>query len=242
MNLKGKHALVTGAGKRVGRKIAEALVESGCHLTAHGHHSKKEVEALVTWARSRGVKSTSIFADIKDPKEVQSSVALSVKEIGPVQILINSASIFFAATVDKTTSDDWDKLFDTNLKGQFFFAQAMARHLGEKKGVIVNIGDVNGVRSFMNYAGYSASKAGLIHLTRGLAKELAPTIRVNSLSPGWVLTPENTPSEQVERNMERTLLKRIGTPEDVVSGIKFLVENDYVTGFNLVVDGGRAIL
>lgn len=241
MKLKGKHVLVTGAARRVGREIAETLIGQGANLSAHYHHSREAVEKLLTWGRSQGVRTVAVQADLKQSKEIEAAVAEAVEELGPVDILINSASIFHPTPALTCTDSEWDEMLDSNLKGQFFFAQQAARSMTGREGVIINIADVHASKPIAKYTPYAASKAGLVMMTRNLAKEWAPNIRVNSISPGAVLLPETYTLEQAQKSIDRSLLKRVGTPTDIAQAVLFLVENNYVTGFDLKVDGGRSI-
>ena len=166
---------------------------------------------------------------------------MASKTNGPVDILVNSASDFFSTPALTCTEEEWDSLLDLNLKGQFFLAQACAKTMSDRAGVIVNLIDVYAERSSRNFAAYSASKGGLLTLTRALAKEWAPLIRVNGVSPGSVLFPAHYKEEQKQKAIDRSLLKRAGCPQDITDAILFLISNNYITGINLCVDGGRSI-
>lgn len=245
MQLAGRHVLITGAGKRVARRIAEVLLapEHGdaVKLSAHYFRSADAVKELVTWGKTHGREVHAITADLRDVGQLRAAARDAVQRFGPVDVLVNSASDFFPTPALEATEEDWDRLLDVNLKGQFFLAQAVAERMREKGGVIVNIADVNGERAMRNYAPYTASKGGLLTLTRSLAKEWGPKIRVNAVSPGPVLLPESYTEAQRQRSIDRTLLKRLGSPDDIAQACLFLIENDYVTGFDLKVDGGRSL-
>jgi pteridine reductase len=238
----GKHVLVTGAARRVGRVIAEHLLQRGVNLSAHFHHSQPDVENLLAHAKRTGARAVAVRADLKQPREIQAAVTKCAAQLGPIDILINSASIFHPSPALECSEAEWDEMLDANLKGQFFFAQAAARTMVNRSGVIINIADVHASKPIRNYTPYASSKAGLIMMTRNLAREWAPLIRVNSISPGPVLLPETYTEAQKERSIERTLLKRLGSPEDIAQGTLFLIANDYITGFDLKVDGGRSLV
>lgn len=242
MLLAGKHAFVTGSGKRLGRHMAEILLLQGMNVSAHFYHSKEEVLELISWATQRGLgKVIPIQGDLTKSKEVQRLAEESLKQLGTVDLLIHSASDFFPTPLELASESDWSSLLDLNLKAPFFLTQQIApsmRHGGH----IVFIADVHGSRPISRYAPYCASKAGILSLTQSLAKELAPKIRVNSLSPGTLLLPDSSTEEDLKKASARTLLKRVGSPEDLSHGLLFLCRNEYVTGFDLIVDGGRALI
>ncbi len=241
MDLRRKHALVTGAGKRLGRAMAEELLKQGMNLSAHFFNSHKEIEELIEWAKINNYgQVVPIQADLTHPEELSYLHITSHKELGPVDLLINSASHFFPSPLPNTTVADWDSLFDLNLKAPFFLTQLCASSMPQGSQVIF-IADVHATQALKNYGPYCASKAGLISLCKSLAKELAPEIRVNCISPGTLLPPDNATPDQIQRARERSLLKRVGTPNDLVKGLMFLLKNPYITGFDLVIDGGRSL-
>ncbi len=242
MELAAKHVLITGAAKRIGRHIAEALLKKGARLSAHYHHSQEGIQELVQLGERLANPVTAIQADLRDTEAIKKSVHFAIDKKGPVEILINGASVFYPTPSAQCTEPQWDDLMNVNLRGQFFFAVAVASSMSSKGGVILNIADVHASKPIRNYTPYAASKAGLIMMTRNLAKEWAPYIRVNSISPGPVLLPQNYSPQQRARSAERTLLKRIGSPEDILQAVLFLIGNDYITGFDLKVDGGRSLV
>ncbi len=241
MPVKGRHILITGAGKRVGRCLADAFLKEGAHLTAHYHHSQKAVKELESAAKHAKLPFHSFAADLKDTAAIQKGVKEAISALGPVSILINSASAFHPTPAATCTPEQWDDLLATNLRGQFFMAQSC--YGGMKPGsVILNITDIYATTGLSRFAPYAASKAGLLNLTRTLAQEWAPHIRVNAISPGPILFPENYTESQKQRSRETTLLGREGSEKDILEAARFLIENAYVTGMDLVVDGGRALL
>lgn len=232
-----KHVFITGAAKRVARAIAERLLPEGIRLTAHYFHSKEEAEGLRRLAPDR---ITLVQGDLRDMKALPPLVAQAEKAYGPIDVLINSASSFYPTPVDTVTEEQWDDLERINLKAPFFLSQAAARNM-KPGAVILNIADVNGERALKRYAPYSVSKAGLLMLTKNLAKEWAPRIRVNSISPGPVLFPVEYTEEQRQKSVARTLLGREGSPQDIAEAAAFLIRATYITGFDLKVDGGRSL-
>ena len=236
MELKGKHVLITGAGKRVARVIAERLLSEGVRLSAHYFQSRASVLELV------GPNVFPVQADLRKVADIRRAASQAMDHFGPVDILINSASNFYPTPVLETTEAQWEDLMSVNLKGPFFLSQAVAPKMLEKGGVIINIADVNGTRPMKTFTPYVTAKAGLLMLTKNLAKEWAPRVRVNAISPGPVLQPENYTEAQIQRSADRTLLKRWGAPEDIANATVFLITNDYMTGYDLKVDGGRSLV
>lgn len=241
MRLKGTHVLVTGAAKRVARVISENLLADEIKLSAHYFRSRREAEELVAWGKQRGREIALVQGDLSRREDCRRIAQEAEARFGAVDILVNSASDFYPTPVEDVTEEIWDKLQDLNLKGQFFLSQALAPSMLKKGGCIVNLCDVNGERPMRNYTPYVVSKAGLLMLTKNLAKEWAPKIRVNAVSPGAVLLPENYDEAKKQKAIDRSLLKRLGSPDDIAHATRFLIENDYITGFNLRVDGGRSL-
>lgn len=243
MELRGKVALVTGAGRRVGRTIALEFARRGATVAVHYRSSKAEAEAVVAEIASSGGVARAFGADLEKVSEIETMVADTLRAFGRLDIVVNSASIFFRRKFEDVTEEDWDQNLDTNLKAPFFLAKfaapAMRRH---GAGKIVNIGDWAGVRPYRNYLPYTVSKAGLIGLTKVLAKELSPEVQVNCVALGPVLAPEDYDPAEIQRLVEGTLVKRMGSPEDVVRAVLFFCEGtDFATGATLMLDGGRLL-
>jgi pteridine reductase len=237
MDIKGNVALITGAAKRVGREIALELALRGARIAVHYKSSASE-------AREVAGDSGAIFqADLTDIKAVDKMFRDVDRLFGRLDILVNSASVFSPATAENATPEHWDLQMDTNARGPFFIAQSAARLMQRTgAGKIINIADVAGEVIWPSYLPYSVSKAALIAVNRGLAKAYAPTIQVNAIAPGPVLFPDYYTEDQKRVAIERTLLKRAGSPRDIVNAVVFLIENDYITGEVIHVDGGRHIL
>jgi NAD(P)-dependent dehydrogenase (short-subunit alcohol dehydrogenase family) len=242
MNIKGRHAFVTGSGKRLGRALAEELLRHGMNVTAHYRNSRNEAEDLAQWAQTHHLGTVfPVQADLTKIEEIESSVSIAIKTLGPVDLLINCASDFFPTPLTTVTSLQWDSLFELNLKAPFFLSQLCSEQM-PSKGHILFIADVHGTKPIKKYAPYCATKAGLISLCKSLAKELAPRIRVNSLSPGTLLPPDDASAEEIKKAADRSLLGRVGEPKDLVQGMNFLLHNEYITGFDLIIDGGRSLV
>jgi NAD(P)-dependent dehydrogenase (short-subunit alcohol dehydrogenase family) len=237
MDINGKVALITGSAKRVGKEIALELQKRGARIAVHYRSNPREAEAV-----ARG--QDAIFqAELTNMNDVERLFRDLDQRFGRLDILVNSASVFSPSTADEATAEHWDSQLDTNAKAPFFIAQRAARLMRRTgAGKIVNIADVAGEIIWPAYLPYSVSKAALIAVNRGLAKAYAPEIQVNAIAPGPVLFPDDYTEEQKRSAIERTLLKRAGSPRDIVNAVVFLIENDYITGEVIHMDGGRHIL
>jgi pteridine reductase len=243
MDLKSKVALVTGAGRRIGRAIALELAAHGATVAVHYRDSHAEADAAVAEIGADGGKAQAFHANLEHVAEIERLVASVLDAFGRIDILVNSASVFAPTPLEKLTERDWDANLDTNLKAPFFlskFAAAAMRKQGAGK--IVNLGDWAGIRPYKDYLPYSVSKSALIGLTKALAKELAPEIQVNCIALGMVMPPENYTTEEVTRLVNRTLTKKIGTPEDIARAVIFFCETDFATGTTLELEGGRLLV
>ncbi len=243
MDLKGKVALVTGAGRRLGRAIAIALAERGAVLAIHYRNSQAEAEAVVAQIVNGGGNAQCFAADLEQVVEIERLTAAVIAAFGRIDILVNSASIFVRKSFEEISERDWDANLDLNLKAPFFlskFAGAAMRTNGAGK--IINLGDAAGIRPYVNYIPYSVSKAGLIGLTRALAKALAPEVQVNCIALGPVMPPDDYDAAEIERLRKATLTKRLGTADDVARAVIFLCEGtDFATGSTLMLEGGRIL-
>ena len=235
-------ALVTGAGRRVGARIARELHAAGMSVAVHCHRSREEAERLRAALEAvRPGSAAVVAADLLDPGAADAVVAAAAERWGRLDVLVNNASTFYPTPVGEVTEADWRDLVGSNLAAPFFLAQAAAPLLRAVRGCIVNIADVYAHRPLAGHPVYSAAKAGLVMLTRALAVELGPDVRVNSISPGAVLWPENEDPDR-ERIIEEIALKRSGDPGDIARAALFLVRDaPYVTGHDLAVDGGRLL-
>ena len=244
MDLKGKVALVTGAGRRVGRAIALKFADRGASVAVHYRTSRAEADAVVAEIRAKGGTAQTFCANLEHVAEIELMIANVLDAFGHLDILVNSASIFGPTPLNKITERDWDANLDTNLKAPFFlakFAGAAMRRQGAGK--IVNLGDWAGIRPYNDYLPYSVSKSGLIGLTRALAKELAPEVQVNCIALGMVMPPEEYTEAEIQRMVDRTPTKKMGSPEDVARAVMFFCEaTDFATGAILTLEGGRLLV
>lgn len=235
-------ALVTGAGRRVGARIARELHAAGMSVAVHCHRSREDAERLrEAFEAARPGSATVVAADLLESGAAEEVVAAVEERWGRLDVLVNNASSFYPTPIGEVTEAEWRDLVGSNLAAPFFLAQAAAPLLRAARGCIVNIADVYGHRPLAGHPVYSAAKAGLVMLTRALALDLGPEVRVNSISPGAVLWPENEDPER-RRVIDAIALKRSGDPGDIARAALFLVRDaPYVTGQDLAVDGGRLI-
>ncbi len=238
--LAGKVILVTGGARRVGRAIVEGLAGDGAQVALHHYESTEEATAVAAAIERAGAPRPRLFAaDLRDPEQVGGLAERVVRELGRLDVLINSAAVLTRQPFGSITAEMWDAVLDLNLRAYFLLAQAAAPALKAAHGKIVNISDVAAHEAWPSYLPHSISKAGVEMLTRGLARLLAPEVTVNCIAPGPVLL-DDTVSEPARRKLLESIpLGRIGTPADVVGAIRFLLAADYVTGATLVVDGGQ---
>lgn len=244
MNDDQRVALVTGAARRIGAAIAETLHSQGWRVAIHYRHSEQEALELAGCLTDKRDESAAVFrADLDQVSACEELVPRVAKHFGRLDLLVNNASSFHPTPVGETTPEQWDGLMNSNLKAPFFLAQAAAPSLAETCGSIVNLADVHAERPMPGYPVYSVAKAGLVMLTRALAVELGPSVRVNAVAPGSILWPEGEHGDAVAKPelLEKTALKRQGAPADVAGAVAYLADADYVTGHVLVVDGGRSL-
>lgn len=240
--LAGKAVLVTGAARRVGAAIAVAFHDAGARVAVHYRGSQADADVLVGRLNCARAESASAFrADFSDIADCERLVAAVVRAFGRLDVLVNNASSFYPTPVGNITPDQFDDLVGSNFRAPLFLAQAAAPELAKREGLILNIADIHGLRPLRGHAVYCAAKAALVMLTRSLARELGPAIRVNAIAPGPVLWPERGVDEALRaRIVSRTALKRSGTPEDVAKAALFFAKDaPFVTGEVLAVDGGR---
>lgn len=239
-----KVALITGAARRIGACIAETFHTNGYHIIVHYRHSENEARALVaTLNRRRADSAVGIFADLDNQNDYEKLIRESVACWNRLDVLINNASTFTPTPIGKIDLATWDYLLNSNLKAPFFLSQAAAPFLAIHAGNIINIVDVHAIRPMKNYSVYSCAKAGLFMLTKSLAVELAPTIRVNAVAPGNVLWPENENAysdAKKEAILKATLLQKQIKPEDIAETAMFLATQRSVTGQMISVDGGKS--
>ena len=238
--LRGQVALVTGAAKRIGRAVAVRLAAEGADVVIHYNQSKPEAAAAVAEIEKLGRKGVALQADLCSVADIKHLFRQTAEQFGRLDILVNSAANFLPAHLADTTEKMWDTALDTNLKAPFFCAQAAAPFLKQSRGVIINFADIGGILPWPGYIPHCASKAGVIMLTKCLARALAPEVRVNAVAPGTI-TMSGDPGEWEADFIRRAPLHRTGTAEDVADAVSYLVHAEFVTGHVLVVDGGRTL-
>lgn len=239
MILRGKAALVTGAAHRVGRALALSLADHGCDVVLHFHQSGEEATKTAEEISARGVRAVPVQADLRHDSGIATLFQAVDRELGALDILIQSAAVLEAVDLLAATPEDWARTIDLNLRSLFFCLQNAARRMRARGGgAIVNISDQAALRPWRRYPIHSISKAGVEMLTRVAALALAPEIRVNAVAPGPVLRPVALSEDRWSRIARSLPLRRAGSPEDVARAMLFLLENDYITGETVVVDGG----
>jgi NAD(P)-dependent dehydrogenase (short-subunit alcohol dehydrogenase family) len=241
VELKEKVALVTGGARRVGQVIALALAERGARV-AFTYRSGDPAQTLAG-IQDHGVEGLALQLDVLDWEQPKAAVEQVVQHFGRVDILVNNASVWQSAPFLEISRQQWETSIGANLTGPFLCAQAVAPYMLEQEsGHIVNISDLSAHQTWPRFADHSASKAGLEALTRVMAAELAPHVRVNAIAPGTILLPDGATEAKRQWAIENSLLKRVGTPQDVARTVIFLTESDFVTGAVFFVDGGRALV
>jgi len=243
MQLDGKIALVTGGSQRVGRAISLGLAQRGARVAVHYHDSENQARDTVDQIRDAGGEAFPIRGNFALTRDIRNTMKACVKQFGGLDILVNNAAVYFETLLRETSEKEWDMLFEINLKAPFFCCQEAAKVMEKQQsGKIVNIADVAGIVPWADHIPYCATKAGLISITKGLAKALAPNIQVNAVASGTVLLADNAAKEYREKIENGTLLKRIGSPQDVVNTVLFLLTgSDYITGSVIAVDGGKLL-
>ena len=242
MDLRGRVALVTGAGQRLGRAIASALAGRGMTIAIHYNASSEGAEALRDEVRAAGGRAECFAADLTDAHAARDLPGRVVEAFGSLDVLVNSAAVMHRLTLEETTVEQWDAIMGLNLRAVFFCTQGAAAALRTSGGRVVNIADLGGLEPWPSYAAHSVSKAGVVMLTKVLARSLAPEITVNAVAPGTVLVPDDYGAEQRDRLAQSTPLRRLGSPSDAIDAVLYLLERgDFVTGETLVVDGGRIL-
>jgi pteridine reductase len=245
-DMQGKAILVTGGAKRVGAAICRRLHAAGARIAIHYRSSEQEALVLRDELNARRADSASVFqADLLDLNALPQLVHSIIKKFGRLDALVNNASSFYATPLADVDEHQWHDLLGTNLKAPLFLAQVAADELRRRHGCIVNIADIHAERPMHGHLLYSVAKAGLVALTRGLAQEMAPQVRVNAVAPGVIVWPESeawADEEQRRKIVAHTLLKREGEPDDIARTVAFLIQDaPYITGQIISVDGGRSV-
>lgn len=241
MELQGKAALVTGGARRLGRAIALALGRAGMRVALHYNASAAAAGAVLAELRALGTPCVAIPGDLARTAECERVVETALAEWGGLDLLVNNAGIWGPTPIGSVTEAGWDELLNTNLRSMFFVAQRAAPALRAAHGAIINIADVGVERPWHNHVPYLVSKGGVVTLTRALAKDLAPEVRVNAIAPGPVLLPDDWTAEQARQAANATLLQRVGSADDIAHAALYLAQAGYITGIVLPVDGGHLI-
>lgn len=243
--MQGRVVLITGGGKRVGAAICRRLHAAGARIMLHYRSSAGEARLLQAELNgARGDSVALIQADLTDLNKLPAVIEQTLHTYGRLDGLVNNASSFFPTPIGAITAESWENLIGTNLRAPLFLAQAAAPALKKAQGSIVNIADIHAERPLKNFVVYSIAKAGLVGMTRSLARELAPEVRVNAVAPGPVLWPDDASFDELSRQriISHTPLKREGEPDDIAKAVHFLLADaSYVTGETINVDGGRHI-
>jgi pteridine reductase len=243
-SLTGKTVLITGGARRVGAAIGRMLHGAGANLVVHYRNSTKDADALIGELNAARRESAAGFqADLLDLDKLHELSGFAVGRFGGLDVLINNASTFYPTPIGKITPQHWDDLMGSNLKAPLFLSQTAAPALRKRNGLILNIVDIHALRPLRDHTVYCIAKAGLHMLTRSLAKELGPEIRVNGISPGPVLWPEHGGDDATRAKIiQRTILQKMGTPEDIArTALFFATQAPFITGQILPVDGGRSV-
>lgn len=238
--LLGRVALVTGSAKRLGRVVALRLAREGADVIVHRRSSKTEADDVVAEVGRIGRRGIALSADLNRVSEIRALFEKAAELFGRLDILVNSAANFVHSEFSATTEDLWNESLNVNLKSPFFCSQAAAPLLKQTRGVIINVADIGGLQPWPGYIPHCVSKAGVIMLTKALAKTLAPEVRVNAIAPGTI-TMSGDPSEWEADFVRRAPLHRTGAPDDVADAVLFLIRSPFLTGHILVLDGGRTL-
>ena len=239
-----KTIFITGAAKRIGKEIALTFKELGWNIIIHYNSSKKDADDLANQINKDNPNSAKTVQGNLDIKEDVQKILSDVSETFPsIDVLVNNASTFYPTPIDEISEDHWERLIGSNLKGPLFLIQGLKEKLKSSKGSIINITDTNLSKGVPNFSIYSAAKAGLEAVTKGLARELAPDIKVNAIAPGAMLEPPDVTwtEEQKNKVIENIPLNRMGSEKDIADAVSFLARSEYITGQIIKVDGGRSL-
>lgn len=235
-------ALVTGGAKRVGEAICRALHAEGYRVLVHCHRSQAEGELLVrTFNALRRDSAVLLTGDLAQDAGLDTVIAETLELAPDLSLLVNNASAYFPTPLATATRAQWDELVNANLRAPFFLAQGLHKRIAGNFGSIINLADIYAERPPKDHPVYAASKAGIVSLTKSLARDLAPGVRVNAVAPGAILWPENATEAYRQQLLAKIALQRAGTPEDIARAVVYLAGAEYVTGQVLAVDGGRSL-
>lgn len=241
MELRGRTALVTGAGHRVGRAIALALGGRGMRVAVHYNAAADGARETASQVEAAGGEAKIFSGDLTDAAQAPRLIADVVSAFGALDVLVNSAAVMVRTPFGDVSPEQWDEIMALNVRAPFFLAQAAAPALKKARGTIVNIADLAAFETWPGYLPHGLSKAGMVYLTRALARVLAPEVRVGGIAPGAVLLPESWSEADAKHLRQTTPLAREGSPEDVTRTVLFILDSDYLTGETIIVDGGRHV-
>lgn len=243
MKIRDSVVLITGAAQRVGRSVALSLAGHGAHIGFSYLSPDEPWAETLRDLKACGVQAHAVQADVTQVNQVRRLVDETITALGHIDVLVNNASVWLKKPVLEITEQEWDTALTVNLKGPFLVSQMVARHMQTRgNGLIINMTDLSAFQVWEGYAHHAASKAALVALTKTMALELAPTIRVNAIAPGTVLLPEGATDEKRAWAIDKSVLKRVGSPEDVARTVRYLIEEDFATGSVYFVDGGRLLM
>ena len=243
MEIKDSVILITGAATRVGREVALCFAEKGANISFSYYLEDEPWQETLHAIEAYGVKCLATQVEIRQKSQIENLVTATVQKFGKIDVLLNNASVWLKTPFLNISEAEWDLSLDVNLKGPFLCSQAVAPvMLAQGGGVIINITDLSAFQVWPGYTHHAASKAGLVALTKSLAYELAPTIRVNAIAPGTVLLPPNPSPEKVQWAVDKSVLKKVGSPKNVAQVAQLFIENDFITGAVYHVDGGRSLV
>ena len=239
-----KTIFVTGGAKRIGKAIIELFAKDSWKVIIHYNNSKNDAEALADSINAKNTDTAFVVQGNLDNADEVNNIISKVNDFTEtIDLLVNNASTFYPTPIDDISEDHWEKLIGSNLKGPLFLIQGLKGKLKNSKGSIINITDTNLSKGVANYSIYSAAKAGLESITKGLARELAPEIKVNAIAPGAMLEPPDVTWSEEQKNkvIDSIPLKRMGSEKDIAETVKFLAHSEYITGQIIKVDGGRSL-
>lgn len=234
-------ALVTGGARRIGRAISLGLADAGHDIVVNYNRSAREADEVVALVESMGRRAIAVEGDVSRAADVEAVAAATRDRFGRLDVLVNNASIFPSTPLLEIEEVEWDRVMAVNLKAPFLLVKAMADDLTRTRGSVVNLVDLSALQPWVEHPHHAVSKAGLLHLTRVMARALAPHVRVNAIAPGSVLPPDDYTEEDLKRSAKKAALGRIGSPDDVVETVLFLLRSRFMTGEVVVVDGGRQL-
>lgn len=241
-DLKGRSVLITGAAKRIGRALALAFADAGANVAITFLSSREEAEATLAALKQRTGQFLAVPADVRKPESVHAVMQKIQAEFGGLDVLVNNAAVYETADFETITLEQWDRMFETNTRGPFLTTQTAIPFLRARRGRVINIGSLGGLRPWGTHAHYCASKASLVMLTQAMAKALAPEIAVNCVAPGMIVTGESGPDAFAEKIAAKTPMRRAGTTDDVAEAVLFLATaTHFITGQTVAVDGGLGL-